>query len=235
MSVTKAAKALAVAAAFGAIALLSTPMAEAGSVRVGAGGAFNMNVTSIKEARFERVIQQEYDYSCGSAAVATLLTYHYDRPTSEREVFQAMYEVGDQEAIRRYGFSLLDMRNYLESIGLQADGFEMGLEDLAEIGVPAITLVDTDGYMHFVVVKGVDDGRVLVGDPALGLNLMTVSQFEQIWEGIAFLVRDEVQIARANFNTVEEWNLQPDTPYGSALSRHGLATFSLLFRGQNEF
>ena len=218
------------------IAAVGGGTADASEVRVNVGGGtFNLPVTSVKEARFNNVIQQQYDYSCGAASVATLLTYHYDRPTDERDVFEMMYEVGDQQAIQQDGFSLLDMKSYLESIGLRADGFEMSIETLAEIGVPAITLVNIDGYRHFVVVKGVEGGQVLVGDPALGLNIQSVQQFESVWSGIAFLIRDQVEIARANFNREAEWSLRPATPYANAANRRSLSTFSLLFKGRNEF
>ena len=50
---------------------------------IGFGGNFNVPVTSIREGRFQTVIRQEFDFSCGSAALASLLTYHYERPTTE--------------------------------------------------------------------------------------------------------------------------------------------------------
>ncbi len=34
-------------------------------------------VVSVKEARFTTTQRQQFDFSCGSAAVATLLTHHY--------------------------------------------------------------------------------------------------------------------------------------------------------------
>lgn len=210
--------------------------ADASDVRVNVGGGtYNIGVTSVKESRFNNVIQQQYDYSCGAASIATLLTYHYDRPTDERDAFEMMYEVGDRQAIQQDGFSLLDMKRYLDSIGLRADGFEMSIETLTEIGVPAIALVNIDGYRHFVVVKGVEGGRVLVGDPALGLQIQTVDFFESVWNGIAFLIRDQVEIGRRNFNQKAEWSLRPATPYANAVNPRSLSTFSLLFKGRNEF
>ena len=41
------------------------------------GGAFSVPAVSIKEARFSAMVRQQYDFSCGSAALSTLLTYHY--------------------------------------------------------------------------------------------------------------------------------------------------------------
>ena len=89
------------------------------------------------ELKFNNVVRQQYDYSCGSAALATLLTYHYDRPITETDAFRSMWEVGDQERIKQLGFSLFEMKTYLERIGLKADGFRLTLDRVKEIGVPA--------------------------------------------------------------------------------------------------
>ena len=60
--------------------------------------------------------------SCGSASVATLLTYHYDHPIDEQTVFTGMWQAGDQERIQTDGFSMLDMKQYLAGLGYQAEG-----------------------------------------------------------------------------------------------------------------
>ena len=132
--------------------LLSVSQSDAGiaSFSSGAGGSFNVPVVSLKEARFKTVIKQQYDFSCGSAALATLLKFHYDTDTDEQSVFKAMYDVGDQAKIKKLGFSLLDMKKFLQSIDLKADGFKLTLEKLRQVGVPAIALVETSGYKHFV-------------------------------------------------------------------------------------
>ena len=124
-------------------------------------GIFNVPVASIKESRFRSIIRQQYDYSCGSAALASLLTYHYGIPKTEQEVFKEMWEHGNQEAIARLGFSMYDMKLYLESIGLRSDGFRVPLDRIAGTRVPAITLINTNGYKHFVVIKAVE------GQPSL--------------------------------------------------------------------
>ena len=55
-----------------------------------------MRVRSLQEAKFAATIRQQYDFSCGSAALATLLTHHYQFPVSEDAVFDAMFAGGDQ-------------------------------------------------------------------------------------------------------------------------------------------
>ncbi len=206
---------------------LSQP-ATAGEIGLyrGAGGQFNVRVTSLKEARFRTVVRQMYDYSCGSAALATLLTYHYGREDSETAVFKAMYDAGDRERIERLGFSLADMKAYLASQGLRSDGYRVGLDAIERVGVPAITLINTNGYKHFVVIKGVRGDDVLVGDPAAGLRIYSRERFEQIWEGIVFIVRDEAATGRAHFNADQEWRIRPRAPFGTALAQTSLASFS---------
>ncbi len=158
--------------------------AQAGEVGFtsAAGGVFNVPITSLKEARFKRVIKQEFDFSCGSAALATLLSYHYDTPINETAVFTDMYNIGDQERIKKYGFSLLDMKQYLAAHNMRADGFRVDLKRLVEIGVPAIALIETQGYKHFVVVKGVRGDRILVGDPARGTRTIPLEKFSDSLE-----------------------------------------------------
>ena len=210
--------------------------ADAGSTSVRiAGGLLSIPVISVREAKFKTVIQQQFDYSCGSAALATLLSFHYDRPTTEAQTFEKMFEVGDQDAVRQYGFSLLDMKNYLETIGLSADGFRISLDDLAAAGIPAIGLIDTNGYKHFVVIKGLEGGDVLVGDPAFGSRVYTRADFEAVWEGIVFVVRDDLLIAQTSFNLDEEWLARMRAPTKEGLNRQGLSSFQLRLPAANEF
>jgi len=207
---------------------------RAGDVRLSSniGGAVTVPVISYQARPFLTVVRQEHDFSCGSAAVATLLTYHYDRPTTEREAFEAMYAVGDKAKIQREGFSLLEMKTYLESLGYQADGFRVSLEKIAHVGVPVIVLIETRGYKHFVVIKGLQDGRVLVGDPARGVEVMSQADFLQLWkDGIVFAIHNADAVGRQHFNLAAEWKLRPAAPVGSGLDRTGLASFTVMLPG----
>ena len=103
----------------------------AADVRVPSGGAYSLPITSLKAARYRTTVPQQYDFSCGSAATATLLTYQYGEPVTEADVFRRMYEQGDQAKIRTQGFSLRDMQRYLAGLGFQADGFQVPLDLLA--------------------------------------------------------------------------------------------------------
>lgn len=218
------------------VASWSVP-ASAGMARVGMGGVFNVPVVSFQERPFETVVQQQFDYSCGSAALATLLSFHYDHPANEVDIFTAMYEAGDQSLIQEVGFSLLDMKNYLAGLGYRADGFRIAMDKLAVVGIPAIGLIEINGYRHFVVIKGIRGDKVLVGDPARGVRSYSREEFEQLRvDDIVFVIRDQATLAKANFNKAEDWRLQRAlAPVGQAVDRDSLADHGVLARIPPQF
>jgi hypothetical protein len=198
------------------------------------GGAYSVPVTSIKGARFRTMTHQQYDFSCGSAALSTLLTYHYGYKVTEAAAFEEMYNKGDQAKIRRDGFSLFDMKRYLENRGFQADGFEAPLEKLESARIPAIVLINENGYNHFVVVKGIRGGRVLVGDPSGGTRAMAQASFERLWtNGILFVISNRQDIAK--FNVDSEWNAVPTAPISSGINRSGLDALVIPKAGPSDF
>ncbi len=215
------------------------PQARAGVVTLagmngGTASYFRVHVASIQQRKFETVVHQQYDYSCGSAALATLLTYQYQDPVTEAAVFKSMWDRGDQAKIRKEGFSLLDIKDYLENHGYQANGYEASLEKLAQVGVPAIVLIKDNGYNHFVVIKGIENGQVLVGDPSMGLRTIPIAVFEKMWPNrIVFVIDNESN--RAMFNGKRDWGLQPLAPLGLAMGANNLANVTLLRPGLDQF
>lgn len=199
----------------------------------GGNGLYAVPVRSLKDLRFATVVRQQQDWSCGSAAVATLLTFHYHHPINERQALEAMFAKGDQAKIRQAGFSLLDIKRFLESIGFQANGFEVGLDRLAQVGVPAIAVINDAGYNHFVVIKGVRGGNVLLGDPAKGSRVLRREEFDGMWQNrILFVITSRRE--GVAFNALQDWRYLT-APLGEAVSREGLTTMLLSRPGPNDF
>ena len=197
-------------------------------------GDMQVPVTSLRQARWSGTLLQQYDFSCGSAAVATLLTHHYAYPISEQAVFEQMYAQGDQARIRREGFSLLDMKRVLAAPCFDADGFEQPLDKLGEVNVPAIVLLNDNGYLHFVVVKGLQPDRVLVGDPAQGTRALTRAAFDKNWQnGVLFVVHNRMEFAR--FNLRADWRVAQRAPLGDGVNRDSMAGISLPKLGPGDF
>lgn len=134
---------------------------------------------------------QKWDLSCGSAALSTVLTHDLGDPVSESLVVTSILRRSDPVRIRaRGGFSLLDLKRFAEARGYEANGYlSVKMEHLVKLA-PAIVPTVIDGYDHFVVFRGVREGRVLLADPAYGNRTMPVEQFEARWpKRIAFVVR----------------------------------------------
>tara|TARA_R100001039_G_C1853036_1_gene114148 strand:- start:2886 stop:3593 length:708 start_codon:yes stop_codon:yes gene_type:complete len=178
---------------------LATQRADAATIRLGnvlPGTLVTKEVQSIRERRFENLIAQETDFSCGAASLATILKYAYGwSEVTEVDVLEGMFAVSDPEMAQRMGFSLLDLRNYVESVGLRARGYEIEGDALDAVSIPVIVLLNLAGYQHFVVMKKVVGDRVYIGDPALGNKVMNRSEFLDAWNNIIFAVIGE------NFDT----------------------------------
>ncbi len=195
---------------------------------------YHVPVASMLARRFNTVVRQQYDFSCGSAALATLLNYHYDLPRTEGDVFTGMWRKGDQPHIRQVGFSLLDMKRYLADIGLNADGYRVSLDAIAQRNLPGIALISVKGYRHFVVLKGIAADRVLIGDPSLGLRSMTVGEFKRIWSGVYFVLNSATQVGQRNFNGPRQWRALARAPVGAPfvepLSQQALSLAAPFYR-----
>lgn len=219
-----------------ALSLLLTPPAWAGSVVIpGADSApLNVKVMSLKERKFRMTVRQKLDFSCGSAALSTLLTYHYGDPVDEPTIFKAMWENGDQKKIRREGFSLLDLKHFLEARGYSADGYAAPLDRLASVGIPAIALVRDNGYNHFVVIKGIRDGKVAIGDPSLGARVYPTQQFEKMMANrIIFVINGLNQ--KAVFNHPLDWRVREKAPLSLATNPSDMINSTLLRRQVGDF
>ncbi len=150
-----------------------------------------VTLTSWKDRKFENLVRQRTDFSCGAAALATIFNYAFARETTEQQVLVNMLRVADPDIVRQKGFSLLDMKTYAQSVGYQAEGYRVDYATLQRLEVPSIALLDIRGYKHFVVIRRAWDDRVAIGDPAIGNMTMTRPRFEEAWNGILFVVSGE--------------------------------------------
>lgn len=216
------ARAFLTAAALGCLTPLSPAAAE---VRLGqdTNADYRIQVMTWWEIPFRSVVRQRYDFSCGSAAVATLLTFHYGHSTSEREVFADMWAKGNQETIRKVGFSMLEMKEYLDRSGYRTNGLRLTTEQFVKLRRPMIVLIELNGFAHFVVVKGVSDGQVLTGDSVLGLRQYSLEDFEKMWNHIALVVADAPNGQTAKFNLASDWGPWSSAPIEQESQRMQMA------------
>jgi uncharacterized protein len=177
--------------------------------RVEPDDVYAKHVRSFLEIRQERVVLQEWDLSCGAASLATILAFQHGDPIPEREIAMAMLRATEAELVKqRLGFSLLDLKRFLESRGYAGDGYgEVGLADLVTLA-PAIVPIRVQAFDHFVVFRGLAAGRAVLADSAYGNRTMLVPQFLDVWRGrIAFVVRRPDQPPHDNLLGLEDASL----------------------------
>lgn len=174
------------------IALFAAPVAHAADVMFSGvlphGAMYSRPVESMREARFRHLVRQHTDYSCGAAALATILRYAYRLDADEATVIEGMMGVSDPDVVYARGFSLLDIKRYVESLGMRGRGYRVDEERLRTLRVPGIVLMDVAGFRHFVVLKQVHGDMVEVGDPMLGNRSVPIDQFMESWPSRAVFV-----------------------------------------------
>jgi uncharacterized protein len=158
---------------------------------LGAASAHAGAVRSLLEARHQNVVIQEWDSSCGAAALATVLRYQLGDPVTERSVAVGMLRGVAPERVRaRGGFSLLDMKRYAQARGFEAEGYAGLTRGQLLRLAPAIVPIRSFGGDHFVVFRGVVNGQAVVADPAFGNRSESFAAFESKWKDrLAFVVQ----------------------------------------------
>ncbi|WP_304772313.1 C39 family peptidase [Undibacterium sp.] len=149
------------------------------------GGPITQSVRMepFSELKYRHITRQAFDYSCGSAALVTILNYHLGLSVTEQQAMEGMLERGEKEKIiARRGFSLLDMKRYVASLNLESAGFRAEVKDLLTLEHPAIVPIDYAGAKHFVVLRGVRDGIVFIADPSAGNIVFSLKEFATLWD-----------------------------------------------------
>lgn len=154
-------------------------------------GHITLAVKNWKELKQKQLIRQQWDISCGAAALSTLMTWYHDLPLDEKTVANALLQTTKIGRVRaRGGFSLLDLKRFVEAIGYSGDGYgDMSIKNLLDRNKPAILPIHLYGLDHFVVYKGQVGNRFYIGDPAFGNISLTKKQLHDVWKSrIAFYV-----------------------------------------------
>ena len=161
--------------------------ALAASLQVNTGNiSFQKKVKTFKDLKFQNIVRQTKDYSCGAASLATILTYYFGKETAEEEVLNSILSKADSiqiDRIKDKGLSLLDLKKYGESLGYKVRGYKLPDHHLIKkLKRPAIALIDHKGLSHFVVIKGTVGEDVFIADPARGNMIIRLKEFGNIWE-----------------------------------------------------
>lgn len=151
-----------------------------------------------KDFRDAGVVRQGHDYSCGSAALATLLS-GAQADITEREILLEVLEgLSDDEKRQtmEQGLSLLNLKTVAQRRGFRAEGYRIDPEFLKTINRPVLVFIKPNGYRHFAVFRGIRGDRIFLADPARGNIRLPAFKFLDMWleedgKGVIFVVGSE--------------------------------------------
>jgi predicted double-glycine peptidase len=126
-----------------------------------------------KNHRDDGVVKQSRDYSCGSASLATILTYHYQDTVSEAAVMRFL--------ARQDAASFTDLQRAAEHFGYMAIGLAANLDHLRRLKVPAILFLKIERREHFVVFRGINRSQIFLADPSTGNKSLSIQKFMRYW------------------------------------------------------
>jgi hypothetical protein len=176
--------------------LILTATASVAQINIGSGLRVDSSARSMKDLRDENLVRQRFDFSCGAAALATLIRYGLGEEITEREVLVELFELLSEEektTVRETGFSLLHLQRVAQAREFNAQGFRLEPDQLAMLAGPVIVFIEPRGYQHFAVLRGLRGDRVYLADPSRGNIRMPVYKFLESWvqddgQGIIFVV-----------------------------------------------
>jgi uncharacterized protein len=187
-------------------AAILAPSAWAANVGVGGGIRVERPLRSMKDLRDANVIKQQYDYSCGAAALATILRFGLGDMITERQVLEQLFSLLPRDELQStlmQGFSLLHLQRVAQARGYRAEGFRLEPQFLSGLSGPVIVYIQPRGYRHFAVLRGIKDDRVFLADPSLGNIRMPMYQFLESWlddsgTGVIFVVEPATGVSEGN-------------------------------------
>lgn len=152
---------------------------------------FQVYVKNARQLRTEDVVLQQRDFSCGAAALATILNKYWGENVSETALLVGIARTLSPEELEdriNNGLSLTDLKRLLERFGYQAVLGRLTIDKLRDSKIPLLVGITVNDFDHFVVIRGADDDYVYIADPAVGKMRVPIADFEKQWQKNTVLV-----------------------------------------------
>ncbi len=140
------------------------------------------------EFKNENLARQEYDYSCGSATLATILKYYYGFQVEEKDVLDDILKSKGFDVSKKIllengetNLSFFDLSEFSQRKGFKAIGLAIDMDSLKNLKVPVILFVKVRKDEHFTVYKSMDENYVYLADPSFGNIKVSISKFKEMF------------------------------------------------------
>ncbi len=181
------------AAALGSLLALVSPVAgwELSAPIRDENQIFAKRPRSYRAIKVQNVVMQGADYSCGAAALATVLRYYWQDNVNEVMVLETIDKfltAAELKDRRENGLSIADLRRAAVDMDYLSEVGKITFQELGQSKVPLVVAITADGYDHFVVVRGINGQYVYLADPMRGNIRVRTSVFVSQWQKNAVLV-----------------------------------------------
>ncbi|WP_221420358.1 peptidase domain-containing ABC transporter [Fulvivirga sp. M361] len=129
-----------------------------------------LNKKKIKQA----FVAQHDSADCGAACLLSLIRY-YNGDAS-------LQKLKENAGTGKDGTTLLGLHQAAIQSGFDSQGYEADITDLIKHQDPMILHVVIDERLqHYVICYGYEDGKFIIGDPAVGVRMLPKKELDTIW------------------------------------------------------
>jgi uncharacterized protein len=130
-------------------------------------------VTSFAKLKAQNTVLQNYEESCGAAALATLMGL-FGIQKSEKEVLDRVAKTDM--------LSFSELSNAAKEFGFRAQGYKIDKSSFEKLRLPVIAKIQREkDYPHFVVAVNHAGDFVTLLDPSFGRYTIAKDEFYELW------------------------------------------------------
>lgn len=137
------------------------------------------------DTRYDTALhRQSRLFSCGAAAISSYSTFWLGDALSEQQVLDLLFsklDVAERKKVELGGLSPSQMSLIVRQLGYSERWEQVRFDDLAKIRPPVVVFIDYDGQPHWAIFKGIQNGEIYLGDPAVGNIRVTPEEFRRLW------------------------------------------------------
>ncbi|MCG8411376.1 MAG: peptidase domain-containing ABC transporter [Bacteroidales bacterium] len=133
---------------------------------------------------------------CGVACLLSVLKFYNSDCSLE--------QLRELSGTNKQGTSLLGLYQAAQQLGFKAKGVESDIKNTLNLNAPVILHVQIDKLEHYIVLYGQKNGKLIIGNPAKGLEYVSTEYLHSIWKTKYCLVLEPTSKLIAKEKSVKE-------------------------------